>query len=418
MKFLTPKCFTLKLRNEFCISLLSGSLWILATPVAWLTFSGTAEAGGIKYLLNCASNDNMSVDDVATWNDYIYDNGQWRPGSTTNDWTPGDGVTEAGGLADGPYTIFFKRIQGFYVPATESRTVTLDNHLLYTNSYHIYSNTLSVAVTGITDGASAIWRLTSYPANEYTNSSTYRTYGTVFTNTSPDYSNKLFEIPMGTYSIAFNSIRGYQSPFATNVNITGEPYDWYSTNTYVPYSNSLAVTIAGITTSTNVIWNLSGPGEFTNAVSYGTSFTNTYLVTLIPTGNYTVTFPAVSGYTTPTPNPASTNITTPASALTNNVTGLYARVMGTIDVTVSPTNGSWTFTTSPTDFTNRTTSALSGTNSATLTNAAIGVYTISYGQISGYGTPSPETKTNTQASTNLQFSGTYLLGSSDLTVQF
>jgi len=124
------------------------------------------------------------------------------------------------------------------------------------------------------------------------------------------------------YTISFEAFRGYNYP--TNITLTPPLGYRIITNTYLPYSNSLAVTVAGITSGSNSVWTLAGPAELTNSISYGTKFTNTFTLTAIPTGLYTVTFPAIIGFTAPTN--ASTNITG-ASPLINCLTGTYASVI-------------------------------------------------------------------------------------------
>jgi len=291
----------------------------------------------------------------------------------------------------------------------------------YTNWYNIYSNTLSVVVTGLTGGASASWRLTDYPVNEYTNSSFYSAHSNgVFTNSSPLYSYTLSTIPTGTYSLSFNSARGYQTPAATNVSIIGTPYAWFSTNTYMPYSNNLAVTIKGITTTTNVTWNLSGPGEFTNSLNYGTIFTNvfdgttsttTLTVASIPTGSYTVTFSAVAGYTAPSPITQSTNI---ISIVANTITGAYTRQTGTLQINVLPTeasNATWTIISYPSDYTN----LLNGTGTYTIASAPVGNYTVQFHTLTMYTTPSDQSGAVSNG-TIRTLTGTYTLSGHELTV--
>jgi len=189
---------------------------------------------------------------------------------------------------------------------------------------------------------------------------------------------------------------------------------------YAPYSNSLAVTIAGITTTTNVTWTLTGPTEFTNSANYGTIFTNTFpgstpntrTIASIPTGNYSVAFSTLSGYTFSSANPQSTNIVN-ASPAVNSLMGTYVRLTGTIQVNVSPTNGSWAFTSWPSDYTNYTSSGLSSTNNATgiLTNAPVGSYTIEFLPTMGYDLPTPSTVTKTSSSLlTTTFEGIYVTG--------
>ena len=228
-------------------------------------------------------------------------------------------------------------------------------------------------------------------------------YGWVSPSDFPDWVNINY-LTMTNYYVP--DPLGADIYLACDTNIT---YD------YIPYSNTLALTIAGTNGMTsNVVWSFSESSvELGNSTAYKGFYTNNCDLTPVPTGKYTVAFPTVSGFTTAS---AWTNITWD-SPQTNSITGTYARVYGTITVTVSPTNGSWSFT-PPSDFASFSSSALSGTNSATLTNMPVGVYTIHYGAIAGYVPPSDDTKTSTTINTNLAFNGPYSLGSSSLKVQF
>ncbi|MDD5677478.1 MAG: hypothetical protein PHW60_05725 [Kiritimatiellae bacterium] len=142
-------------------------------------------------------------------------------------------------------------------------------------------------------------------------------------------------MPTGTYSVTLPTVRGYATPTTLTTNITGaSPLVNTLALNYLAYSNSLAVTVSGIASGSNCAWTLTGPADFTNAVSFGTTFTNSFTVTGIPTGLYTITFPAVVGYTAPAT--ASTNITGASPAI-NSLTGLYASVIwGTNTSTNTP----------------------------------------------------------------------------------
>jgi len=286
------------------------------------SLAGTSGAGSVKYLLQCASNSSMSADAFANSSSFVNENGRWEIIGLTNEpmWFRSGYQSDIGYQYPIPFYGKFLRITDFYVPSIESRT-TVNGYLICSNWYYIYSNSLSVVITGLTDGANAQWQLTGAPA-EYTNASFYSAhYGGGFTN-----SVLLNAIPTGTYSISFEQKKGCYARPGTNINITGAPYDWYSTNYYIAYSNSLAVTASGVTSGSNVVWSLTAANsEYTNtATGYGLQFTNNFTLSLIPTGTYTITWPEMPGYTTP--DATTTNITE-LSPLINSVTGLYVPVI-------------------------------------------------------------------------------------------
>lgn len=131
-------------------------------------------------------------------------------------------------------------------------------------------------------------------------------------------------------------MRGHQTPAAVSTNIISALNN-FSTNTYIPYTNSLTVVVAGIGTTNKAIWtvNCLNNGDWTNMLSSGTIFTNTgstpQTLSMIPTGTYTITFSSLSGYNLPDPNPITTNIT---GALTPSVTGTYSLVGRTLVVNI------------------------------------------------------------------------------------
>lgn len=213
--------------------------------------------------------------------------------------------------------------KNFYVPQTDPVNWSGVN-FYYTYKYVPYSNTLSITASG--PATPVVWTLTG--PDELTNSTAYRT--------AWSGSVDLVAVPTGTYTVAaLPGVKGYVTPTATSTNITGASPLVNALNlNYIPYSNSLAVTVSGITSGSNCVWTLTGPAEFANAVSYGTTFTNSFTVAAIPTGIYTIAFPAIVGYTAPAE--ASTNITGD-SPLIIGLTGTYASVIwGTNTSTNTP----------------------------------------------------------------------------------
>jgi|GEM_PF-3316129 len=212
---------------------------------------------------------------------------------------------------DGYYVLTYTTQTNYYLPVQEKIVGLTDTNFTY--YYMPFSNTLSITVSG---PVTPVEWILSGPA-EFANSTAYRTSGSNSMN--------LVAIPTGTYSVTLPTVRGYATPTATSTNITGaSPLVNVLNLNYIPYSNSLAVTVSGITSGSNCVWTLAGPAEFANAISFGTVFTNTFTVSGIPTGLYTVTFPAMSGYTTP--SAVSTNIIG-TSPLVNNMTGSYVSVI-------------------------------------------------------------------------------------------
>jgi hypothetical protein len=144
--------------------------------------------------------------------------------------------------------------------------------------------------------------------------------------TNVDGQNSPQEGP-GYYLITFLRLNNFYQPAATSLYLTAD-----TTNTcrYVPYTNTLTVTIAG--TSSNVVWSFdSYPGELTNSSAYRSSYTNDATLFPVPTGTYSIIFPPVDGYTTP--GLVSTVVT---GAGPHSITGTYTALPpGTYTLTVN-----------------------------------------------------------------------------------
>lgn len=207
----------------------------------------------------------------------------------------------------GQIAIYFNEVPGLYSPATSNLTLNT-GEIQIIAYYRPWTNHISVTVTPNT----VPWSISgTFP-------STFKITNGVGNLSATNH------CPTGAvYNITYSRLQDYYLPATNSIDVSGPGVDAFFSAEYAGYSNSLAVTVAGVS-STNVIWSLAGPAEFTNASSYGVTFTNSYTVTAIPTGSYTITFPAIAGYS----NPAAviTNITG-ASPLVNCITGTYSAVI-------------------------------------------------------------------------------------------
>jgi len=220
----------------------------------------------------------------------------------------------------GTYSVTFLPVVGYHSPGTITSEITATNPIVNTiaGTYSLSSNSLTVRFQP--------------PATQPT--AKYWVDNVAFpTLLGPFGHNILASLAVSNdYTVTFGAVRGYQ--FAASTTLTNFVDARILTNTFIPYSNSLAVAVVGNTSGSNCVWTLAGPDEFTNAVSYGTTFTNSFTVSGIPTGLYTVTFPAIIGYSAPAA--AATNITGD-SPLINSMTGTYASVIwGTNTSTNTP----------------------------------------------------------------------------------
>ncbi|VVB86917.1 Uncharacterised protein [uncultured archaeon] len=198
------------------------------------------------------------------------------------------------------------------------------------------------------------------------------------------------DAPIGTYTITFDPIPGYDTPPGdTQTLVNG------GTITFTGLYNLSVGTITVTTNNSAATFTVTGPATYTGS---GTSWSQADA----PAGIYTITFVPIPGYDTP-----ASDTQTLVSKGTIAFTGTYNLSVGTITVTTN--NSAATFNiTGPATYTG------SGT-SWSQSNAPIGTYTITYDPVSGYDTPPSDTQTLVSKGT-IAFTGTYNLSVGTITV--
>ncbi len=290
----------------------------------------------------------------------------------------------------GSYTVVFPPLSGFTSPGTVTTNIAGAGPHTITGLYTAVAAdqfTLTVGFLPVEVMAAAKWMVDG-------DGSWHNNAATISLPTNSDH------------GLSYKNVLGYYPPPDESLTLT---CNTNITRIYTPYSNSF--TIATYDNQTNAIaapWAISTyPAAFTNSAMFATNGSGAQTFTPVPTGTYVVTFLSYTGYTLPSPV-SVTNVITDAMAPT--FTGIYQRILGTITVSVNPTNGTWRFIDYPVDFTNFSSNAVSGTNSAVLTNCALGRYTIRWGALSGWTQPPDNTQTSTVSMTDLTFVGNYAWG--------
>lgn len=156
-----------------------------------------------------------------------------------------------------------------------------------------------------------------------------------------------------------------------------------------------AITINPEPNTISAPWQLAGPGGFTD------SGTGDETLEDLTAGNYTITWGAVTGWTTPSPASATQALTDDG---TITFTGTYVAQAGTITINPEPDSidAPWEIT-GPGGFDQ------SGTGDLVLTGRTIGSYTLTWGAVSGWTTPSPASSSRTLTTGgSLTFAGTYV----------
>ena len=142
--------------------------------------------------------------------------------------------------------------------------------------------------------------------------------------------------------------------------------------------------------SINAPWELSGPEGYIESSSDDTTMTD------MEAGEYSLDWNNVNGYSIP---PSDTLTLTSGGTITFN--GTYAQETGTIIIDQTPddlTSAGWSLT-GPQNET--------GSGDMTLTSMPVGTYTLAWDAVSGYRTPSGDTKTLVSDET-ITFSGAYI----------
>ena len=174
--------------------------------------------------------------------------------------------------------------------------------------------------------------------------------------------------------------QNFYSPPTTNFFASGGSYA--ITNTYIPYTNTLVLTVTGA--PTDMRWQITDyPSQFTNSSAFKIIGTNTTTLTPIPTGTYTVVFSGAKGAdTAPT-----TNIDVSVlSVWSTNTYPVYSNNLAVTIVGYPAGNCEWSIDT-PVAFTNATGYKSVFTNDVSLTGVPTGTYTFGFPGSVGYITP-------------------------------
>jgi formylglycine-generating enzyme required for sulfatase activity len=157
-----------------------------------------------------------------------------------------------------------------------------------------------------------------------------------------------------------------------------------------------AITVNPEPNSINAPWQLSGPGGFSQSETGDQSFAD------LAAGGYTLTWGAVPGWTTPTPA-AVTQALAAGEALT--FTGTYVVQAGTITIDPEPNSINAPYLIAGPDGFSR-----SASGDTTLTNMAVGSYTLTWGAVTDWTRPSPTAVTQTLALGGVvTFAGLYVV---------
>lgn len=267
----------------------------------------------------------------------------------------------------GTYTITYAAVSGYTTPSPQTFTLSAGGTISFSGTYALTPATGSINVTtNLSTGSFAI-----------TGPASYSGYGTSWNKTGA---------PAGTYTITFGSVSGYTTPSSYSLTLSAGGSISFSGN-YV--QTPLTGTINVSTNLTAATFTLAGPVTYTGS---GTSWSNN----AVPIGAYTITYGAVAGYATPNSQTITVGL---GGSITFVGTYVATATTGTIYVTTNLTAGNFTISGA---------ASYSGSGKSWReTSAPAGSYTIAYGAVAGYATPSGETLVLT-AGSSIRFTGEYI----------
>lgn len=166
----------------------------------------------------------------------------------------------------GDYTITYGAISGYDTPASATQTLVSGGTITFTGTYTASVGTITVT----TNNAAATFTITG--------PTTYSGSGTSWTQN---------DAPIGTYTITFGEIPGYDTP-ATHDHTLNSGETITCTGTYTASAGTIAVS----TNNEAATFTLTGP---TTYIGSGTSWSQAGA----PVGTYTITFDPIPGYVAP-----------------------------------------------------------------------------------------------------------------------
>jgi hypothetical protein len=257
----------------------------------------------------------------------------------------------------GEYTINFNTIPGYSTPPQQKGTLNLGGKLGFNGQY----NPLNGAIDVLTNLQEANFTLSGPEGRVYNGS-----------GTSWSTSSTL----IGDYTISYSDIINYEKPLTETKTLT--------TNDKITFNGQYKKLTPGIievhTNLDESAFDLIGPVNYS-----GTGML--WKQTDAAVGSYMITYKAVSGYETP---PSESNLLPSGGNLTFNAE--YKKIIpGTIIVNTNLDDA---------NFEIKGAKNYSGTGkSFTQVEVPLGFYTITYGNVTDYGTPSSETKKMTSGGT-------------------
>jgi len=198
----------------------------------------------------------------------------------------------------------------------------------------------------------------------------------------------LNDLDPGDYTITWGAVPGWTTPSNSTQTLTANGTVTFS-GIYIPQTGTIIIDPSP--DSIGAPWSLSGPN------SYSASGNGDQTLTSFDPGDYTITWGSVPGWTTPS---NSTQTLTANGTVT--FSGIYIPQTGTIVIDPSPDSID-----TPWSLSGPNSYSASGNGDQILTSLDPGDYTLTWGTVSGWITPSNSTQT-LPAGETVTFVGTYV----------
>ena len=274
----------------------------------------------------------------------------------------------------GTYQLTWEPVTGWDSPVNpSSQDLTKDGTITFSDTYVQQTGTINIDSNP--DSLSAPWILTLPDS----------------TNQSGVGDQNLADMPVGEYSLVWDSVSGWNSPSPPSPQTLAKDGSITFTGDYVQQVGTVIVNPEpDIANST---WTLIYPD--TSAISG----TGNQTLQDQPVGNYSITWDPVSGWGNPAPSPGQ--LLSDAGTITFE--GTYTQNNDTILIFVDPEEATWTLTRP--DRSNET-----GQGDRVFVNMPTGNYTIHWEELNGWNQPNPDTETLTLVVTGppITFTGMYM----------
>jgi hypothetical protein len=294
-------------------------------------------------------------------------NGPWQLVNADGGSWAGQGALTLPSMPVGDYTLNWGPVDGYEAPAPQTASLVDGERIVFLGEYVDLPDPIGTIIVDVTpDGVAAEWVLTSEAGARFAGTGDRRLEG----------------IPSGVWTLTPAPVAGYITPATTSVQLaTGWEITW-DVN-YVRDSSPMGTLVIDPNPD-----ELNAPWQLLSSAGIVSSGSGDQTLENIPVGDYQVQWGEVEGYATPELSAVSI-----ADGQTVTALSTYEAVaapLGTVVIDPNPDslNAPWQITLPGGEI-------MSGTGDQTLVDMALGDYTLTWGDVEGWETPTPNPVTLT-----------------------